>query len=195
MSKSYTIVQNALTPEQCAEIIAQAEAGINHEHFTFDILKADTQEQHNLMSKEELDFRSVEKSVSETSPKRKIMQAHQPYEKQTFSEWDGLPVYRSKVMKYSTGGFCSEHCDGQWQTISNYWVPDTNRYARDLIIIPLNDDYVGGELSIEGEVVEQKIGCAIQMPQSGDLKKPRVKHGVNYVAEGTRYALVMANFE
>ena len=50
------------------------------------------------------------------------------------------------------------------------------------------------ELSIEGEVVEQSVGTAIQMPQSGDLTEPRVKHGVNYVAEGVRYALVMANF-
>jgi len=195
MSKSYTIVPNALTPEQCAEIIAQAEAGINHQKFEFDILKADTQEQHQFMTKEELDFRSVEKTVSETSPKRRIMQAHQPYEKQTFSEWDGLPVYRSKVMKYSVGGFCTEHRDGQWQTISNYWVPGTNSYARDLIVIPLNDDYVGGEFTIEGEVVEQSVGTAIQMPQSGDISKPRVKHGVNYIVEGVRYALVMANFE
>ena len=194
MSNSYITVPNALSPEQCANIIANAEAGVNHLQFQFDILKADTQEQHREMSKEELDFRSVEKSVSETSPKRKIMQAHQPLEHQTFSEWAGLPVYRSKVMKYSTGGFCTEHCDGQWQTISNYWVPNTNLYARHLIIIPLNDDYVGGELSIEGEVVEQTVGTAIQMPQSGDLTEPRVKHGVNYVAEGVRYALVMANF-
>ncbi len=194
MSKSYTIVPNALTPEQCAEIIAQAEAGINHQKFEFDILKADTQEQHQFMTKEELDFRSVEKTVSETSPKRRIMQAHQPYEKQTFSEWDGLPVYRSKVMKYSVGGFCTEHRDGQWQTISNYWVPGTNQFARDLIVIPLNDDYVGGEFTIEGEVVEQSVGTAIQMPQSGDISKPRVKHGVNYIVEGVRYALVMANF-
>ena len=195
MSKSYTIVPNALTEQQCAEIIAQAEAGINHHKFEFDILKADTQEQNQFMTKEELDFRSVEKTVSETSPKRRIMQAHQPYEKQTFSEWDGLPVYRSKVMKYSVGGFCTEHRDGQWQTISNYWVPGTNSYARDLIVIPLNDDYVGGEFTIEGEVVEQSVGTAIQMPQSGDISKPRVKHGVNYIVEGVRYALVMANFE
>jgi len=195
MSKSYTIVPNALTEQQCAEIIAQAEAGINHQKFEFDILKADTQEQNQFMTKEELDFRSVEKTVSETSPKRRIMQAHQPLEHQTFREWDGLPVYRSKVMKYSVGGFCTEHCDGQWQTISNYWVPNTNQFAKDLIVIPLNDDYVGGEFTIEGEVVEQSVGTAIQMPQSGDLTKPRVKHGVNYIVEGVRYALVMANFE
>ena len=194
MSKSYTVVPNALSPEQCAEIIENAEAGIGHEPFEFDVLKADTQLQLNTMSREELDFRSIEKSISETSPKRKIMQAHQPLEHQTFSEWAGLPVYRSKVMKYSVGGFCTEHCDGQWQTISNYWVPNTDLYARHLIVIPLNAEYVGGEFTIEGVLVEQSVGTAIQMPQSGDLDQPRVKHGVNYVAEGVRYALVMANF-
>ena len=57
MSKSYTIVPNALTEQQCAEIIAQAEAGINHQKFEFDILKADTQEQNQFMTREELDFR------------------------------------------------------------------------------------------------------------------------------------------
>lgn len=195
MSDTVKLTPNALTPDQCAEIIAQAEAGVNHEQFTFDILKADTQTQDRFMTKEELDFRSEERTISETSHKRKIFQAHQPYEKQTFREWDGLPVYRSKVMKYNQGGYCTSHRDGQWQTISNYWVPDTNKFAKDLIVIPLNDDYEGGEFTVEDKVVEQQVGCAIQIPQNGDLSKPRLPHGVGYITKGTRYALVMANFE
>ena len=64
MSDTVKLTPNALTPDQCAEIIAQAEAGVNHEQFTFDILKADTQTQDRFMTKEELDFRSEERTAS-----------------------------------------------------------------------------------------------------------------------------------
>ena len=62
------------------------------------------------------------------------------------------------------------------------------------MIIPLNEEYEGGTLTVEGEEIPQKIGTLIQIPQpEGDVHL-RPKHGVSEVTKGTRYSLVFWNF-
>ena len=53
---------------------------------------------------------------------------------------------------------------------------------------------IGGELTVEGIIIPQKVGSLIQIPQpEGDIHA-RPKHGVSEVTKGTRYSLVFWNF-
>ena len=82
-------------------------------------------------------------------------------------------------MKYEVGDFVEEHRDSLWMCQSNYWKPNTNQRAKDLMVIPLNDDYEGGEFTVNGTEVKQEVGSVIQFPQSGIPGfRPRPKHGV-----------------
>ena len=185
------VTQNVLTREQCAEIINNAK------NFEYDYLKRDIAPQYPHYDKETLDKNTIERSIEESfkigaKRVRKVSQA--PLDDPIFPEWDGKPVYRCKVMKYEEGEYVGEHYDAQWMCMSNYWKPNTNLVSDSLISIPLNDDYEGGEFTVEGEEVPQELGSAIQIPQNALDKSKSAKHGVNEVTKGTRYALVFWNF-
>ena len=62
-------------------------------------------------------------------------------------------------MKYEVGDFVEERRDSLWMCQSNYWKPNTNQRAKDLMVIPLNDDYEGGEFT-----ARPKVGSVIQFP-------------------------------
>ncbi len=186
MHKDIKITRNVLTREQCADIIANAK---NYER---DILKADTEPQSKYFSKEELDANTKERSLEYSEHLRKVKQS--AIEDPIFPEWDGHPVYRMKVMKYEEGDFLAEHRDAGWMCLSNYWAPGTNMISQSLISIALNDDYEGGEFTVEREVVPQEVGSAIQIPQFGIGRENSLFHGVTEVTKGTRYALVFWNF-
>lgn len=179
------IKKNALTPDQCAELIAKAN------NFEYDILKADTVEQSKFYTKEEMDEGTVEHGYDDSFEKRKVAQS--PMEP-VFEEWDGNPVYRCKIMKYEEGEFVDEHRDAQWMCLSNYWKPDTNKQSKSLMVIPLNDDYEGGEFTVEGSVVPQNVGDCIQIPCDPFSPETSPKHGVKEITKGTRYSLVFWNF-
>jgi len=178
--------KNVFTREQCEEIIK------SHTGFEYDSC-VDSPGHHinSSMTKEEIDMYTIEDPDSDN--KRKVSQVASD----VVTEWDGLPVYRCKVMKYEEGEFVKEHVDSQWMCQSNYWAPGTNKVARDLMIVPLNDNYEGGKLTVEGVEIPQEVGSVIQMPQSGNihLDRPRPHHGVTTVTKGTRYAMVFWNFE
>lgn len=191
-ASSVKVIPNVLTREQCAEIIANAK------DFEYDYLKRDIAPQSKFYDKETLDKNTIERSIEESFEMygkkiRKVAQS--PIEDPIFPEWDGKPVYRCKVMRYNEGEYVGEHYDAQWMCMSNYWKPDTNMESSSLISIALNDDYEGGEFTVEGEVVPQEVGSAIQIPQHPIDKSRSAKHGVNEVKKGTRYALVFWNFE
>ena len=112
------IKQNVLTKEQCVQIISDAK------NFEYDILKKDIAEQNIHFTKEQLDANTVERSFDQSSDMRKVSQS--PMEP-VFSEWDGKPVYRCKVMKYEKGEYVREHRDAEWMCMSNYWAPDSNK--------------------------------------------------------------------
>ena len=175
---------NVLSKEECQKII-------NSFHtWERDKIIKDTSIQEKTFTKEQLD------ANTEIDPEgykvREVSQSATDYIK----EWEGLPVYRCKVMRYEEGDFVKEHRDSQWMCQSNYWKPNTNKVAKDLMVIPLNDDYEGGEFTINGREIQQKVGSVIQMPQSGVAgAKPRPKHGVKKVTKGTRYSMVFWNFE
>ena len=179
------IKKNVLTREECKKII---EDSVN---FKYDILKQDVAPQSEMFDKETLDSNTVEKSLDETFEKRIVSQS--PMEP-VFSEWDGNPVYRCKVMKYEEGEFVAEHHDAEWICLSNYWAPGTDKVSQSLVVIPLNDDYEGGEFTVEGTEIPQTVGTAIQVPCNAFDKDFNLKHGVKKVTAGTRYALVFWNF-
>ena len=177
--------KNIFTREQCEEIIK------NHNNFEYDSVVNSTGPIDSSMSKEQIDmFTEVDDNGDEI---RKVSQSSSDFIK----EWDGLPVYRCKVMKYEEGEFVKEHVDSNWMCQSNYWAPGTNKVSKDLMIVPLNDDYEGGALTVEGVEIPQEVGSVIQMPQSGNihLDRPRPHHGVSTITKGTRYSMVFWNFE
>ena len=180
------IKSNVLSREQCARIIADAA------NFEYDPLKRDIAPQSEYFDKETLDKNTVERSLDESYSKRKVAQS--PIDEPIFPEWDGHPVYRCKVMKYETGDFLYEHHDAQWMCLSNYWKPGTNKISESVISIALNDDYEGGEFTVEGEIIPQEVGSAITIPQHALDHNKSVTHGVKEVTSGTRYALVFWNF-
>lgn len=186
MMNEVKITPNALSREECAKIIENAT------NYEFDILKKDIAPQSEYFDKETLDKNTIEVPLDKSYSKRKVAQS--PIDEPIFPEWDGNPVYRCKVMKYEEGDFIYEHRDAQWMCLSNYWKPDTNKISESLITIALNDDYEGGEFTVEGEVIPQEIGSAITIPQHALDHSKSVKHGVKKVTKGTRYALVFWNF-
>lgn len=180
------IKKNVLTREECAKIIAESK------DFEYDMLKRDTAEQSLEANKESLDNNTVVESEEVTFSKRKVSQsAMEP----VFAEWDGNPVYRCKVMKYEEGEFVNEHKDAQWMCLSNYWVPNTNKSSESLMVMPLNDNYEGGEFTVEGTEIPQEVGSVIQIPCDALDKDKSASHGVKEVLSGTRYSLVFWNFK
>lgn len=81
------------------------------------------------------------------------------------------------VNKYSVGDFATEHTDSNWQMIAPGFI------AAAVWITPLNDDYEGGELYFNGELVEQVVGVPIKYPRT-------IPHEIKEVTQGTRYSLV-----
>lgn len=187
LTEKVRIKRNVLSKEKCEEIIA------NYTDYEYDLLKTDFVQQSKYSDKETLDAHTVVSDQETTFKTRKVAQSS--IKNHIFPEWDGLPVYRSKVMKYEIGDFIDEHRDAQWMCLSNYWEPDTNKASRSLMVVPLNDDYEGGELTVEGEVIPQKVGSVIQIPQSVFDHTKSARHGIREVKSGTRYALVFWNFE
>tara|TARA_A100001011_G_scaffold386331_2_gene461947 strand:+ start:10037 stop:10606 length:570 start_codon:yes stop_codon:yes gene_type:complete len=179
------IIPNMLSREMCEKIIANAD------NWEYDILKRDLVKQDPTFDKATLDKNTIEKGYDDSFRIRKVAQSPM---KPVFEEWDNNPVYRCKVMKYEEGEFVTEHRDAQWMCLSNYWVPNTNKVSQSLIVIPLNDDYEGGEFTVEGKIVPQEVGSAIQI--NCNPMKPEIspKHGVTEVTKGTRYSLVFWNF-
>lgn len=186
-ASSVQVKNDVLSREQCAKIIADAV------DFEQDPLKRDVGPQSKEFDKETLDKNTMVRSL-DASYKigRKVSQSS--IDEHIFPEWDGNPVYRSKVMKYETGDYLNEHYDAKWMCLSNYWEPDTNLVSDSLISIALNDDYEGGEFTVEGEIIPQEIGSAVQVPCNGLDRSKSAKHGVRRVTSGTRYALVFWNF-
>ena len=105
------VTKNYLTKEQCQNII-------NSFHtWERDKIINDTSRPEKTFSKEQLD------ANTEIDPEgykiRQVSQSATDY----ITEWDGLPVYRCKVMKYEEGDFVEEHRDSLWMCQSNYWKP------------------------------------------------------------------------
>ena len=185
----FKMTPNVFTREECQQIIDSIT------DWEDDEFRIDTAKQNQFMDKETLHNNS--KLITEDDENRS--KYHNRSVKQspvdTITEWEGRPVYRCKVMKYEVGDKTGLHVDTEWMCQSNYWVPGTNMKARDLITIPLNDDYEGGELQVEDQVVKQQVGRATQFAQSGDNSLPRARHGVSEITRGTRYAMVFWTFE
>lgn len=186
------IKRNVLSREECAKIIANAT------NFKYDYLKYDIAPQSKYYDKETLDRNTRELSVvksfkfRDNTLVRKVSQS--PIDEPIFDEWDGHPVYRCKVMKYKTGEYVGEHYDAQWMCLSNYWKPGTNKVSESVMSMVLNDDFMGGEFTVEGVVIPQEVGSVVQIPCNGLDRSKSVKHGVTEVTSGTRYALVFWNF-
>ena len=186
MINEVKITPNTLSREQCAQIIADAK------EYERDHLKKDTVVQSQYADKETLDENTINRTLDESYSMRRVSQS--PIDEPIFPEWDGHPVYRCKVMKYETGDFLAEHYDAQWMCLSNYWKPGTNMVSQSLTSIALNDDYEGGEFTVDGEVIPQEVGSAVTIPQHALDHSKSARHGVTEVTSGTRYALVFWNF-
>ena len=120
--------ENALSKERCQQIINSVESwedDIYKRDINFDV---DAQN----MTKDELEANTV--VLKKGGRGRSVQQS----ELSCFDTWDGLPVYRSKVMKYEEGDFTNPHRDSMWMCQSNYWKEGTNKTAKDIVIIPLN---------------------------------------------------------
>ena len=165
---SYKIIENTLSVEQCNELIE-----MEHDwHFDPVINHDGNVNEHGHLI-------------------RQVMQSFVPH---LFDEWDDGKVLGSKVMRYEVGDFVKEHRDRTGMLHSDCYEPGLDLRSKDLMIIPLNDDYEGGELTVNGEVIPQRVGDLIQIPQpEGDINA-RPKHGVSHVTKGTRYSLVFWNF-
>ena len=162
------IVPNVLTKEECQKIIA---SGSN---YVVDELRRDLQKQDQFSDK----FRKIK--FSEIDP--------------VFDTWEGNPVYTCKLIKYETGDHVSAHRDSQWMCLSNYWKPNTNLRAEKVVVIPLNDDYEGGDFIADGNTIPQKVGTAIELHCDPFSPETSPVHGVTKITKGTRYSLVSWSF-
>lgn len=85
------------------------------------------------------------------------------------------------LMRYDEGDFAEEHTDQSLRGVKPGYV------ARAVWITPLNDDYEGGELYFNGELVEQEVGITIKRHRA-------IPHEVKKITKGTRYSLVSWQF-
>ena len=166
----YKIIENMISKEKCQELINMVhewhyDPVIGHDGYEY------TQEQGMKI--------------------RKVQQCFIPH---IFDVWDGGKVLGTKVMKYEVGDYVKEHKDRTGMLHSDCYEPGLDLRSKDLMIIPLNDEYEGGKLTVEGIEIPQEVGSLIQIPQpEGDIDA-RPKHGVSEVTKGTRYSLVFWNF-
>jgi len=91
-------------------------------------------------------------------------------------------IRKEYISMYETGDFCKPHRDCRWgHEHPGYRAVRT-------WITPLNDDYEGGELYIDGVLFEQKIGETIKFDG-------RILHEITTVTSGTRHSLISWVFE
>lgn len=86
-------------------------------------------------------------------------------------------ILKECVIRYEVGDYCSKHIDSTWKNINPGF------HAHVVWITPLNDGYEGGELYVDGELVEQEVGVPLKY-----LRK--IPHEITEVTKGTRYSLV-----
>jgi len=86
-------------------------------------------------------------------------------------------MLKETIMKYEVGDFATEHTDSFWR-----WV-NKNYVANATWITPLNTGYEGGDLYVNGKLIEQVVGVPIKFT----ILTP---HEITKVTEGTRYSLV-----
>jgi hypothetical protein len=81
------------------------------------------------------------------------------------------------VMRYEVGDYATLHTDSFWRYRKRYYV------AHETWITPLNTGYEGGDLYLDGELIEQVVGVPIKF----QILTP---HEITEVTAGTRYSLV-----
>jgi predicted 2-oxoglutarate/Fe(II)-dependent dioxygenase YbiX len=86
-------------------------------------------------------------------------------------------ILKEVITKYEVGDFCSLHRDNSWR----FEREGFRAYA--VWITPLNDDYEGGDLYFNHELVEQVVGQTIKNDR-------RIRHEITEVTKGTRHSLV-----
>jgi predicted 2-oxoglutarate/Fe(II)-dependent dioxygenase YbiX len=177
------IVPNVLTKEQCEKIIA---SGTN---YVVDELRRDLQKQDQFSDKETILSRTESRGVLEKHRKIKYSEIDP-----VFDTWEGNPVYTCKLIKYETGDHVSAHRDSQWMCLSNYWKPNTNLKSEKVVVIPLNDDYEGGQFIADGNIIPQQVGTAIELHCDPFSPETSPVHGVTKITKGTRYSLVSWSF-
>lgn len=114
---------------------------------------------------------------------KEIAGEHRTFKQATVTLWgEHYPaVLKERITKYETGDFCCKHKDNSWRDVRK------NCIAQNVWITPLNDDYEGGELYFNDELIEQQVGVPIKMNR-------RIPHEVTEVTKGTRYSLVSWEF-
>lgn len=86
-------------------------------------------------------------------------------------------IRKEYITMYETGDFCKLHRDCRWAH------EHPGYYAIGVWITPLNDDYEGGDLIVDGEYMESKVGEPIKFDC-------RLQHEVTTVTSGTRHSLI-----
>lgn len=86
------------------------------------------------------------------------------------------------LTKYDVGDYCGLHFDSNWWSREKPWVAHTTW------ITPLNNDFEGGDLFVQGVKYEQEVGVPIKFPRLWE-------HEITEVTSGTRYSLVSWLFQ
>jgi hypothetical protein len=93
------------------------------------------------------------------------------------------PAIRKEfITMYETGDFCKLHRDSRWRH------EHPGYHAVDVWITPLNDNYEGGNIFVDGEYMESKVGEPIKF-------NCRLRHEITKVTSGTRHSLISWIFE
>ena len=86
-------------------------------------------------------------------------------------------ILKEVITKYEVGDFCFWHRDSGWKEVKQGY------HACEVWITPLNDDYEGGDVHFNDELVKQEVGKTIK-------QNNRDPHQVTEVTKGTRHSLV-----
>lgn len=178
------VVENFLSPEQCSELVATANACENEPLQTVDIALSTPDEVVRTMHEgrvTELVKMGEHQATLNALIKSAITTTMAPALGREF-EWFEQP----QLLRYSSGSFYHSHADSE-----NY-IPELEQWRKDLdrdisMLLYLNDEFEGGKIGFDnfGYKIKPKAGMLIYFPSDN-----RYLHTAETVTSGLRYAVV-----
>lgn len=178
------VVENYLSPEECAELVDFANASTHKPLETVDLDKVTPEEMVRKLDDSRVSDR-VDMGDKQADMngiiQRALTEVIEPDIGRKFA-WFEEP----QLLRYATGSFYHSHADSE-----NY-IPEKQQWRKDLdrdisLLVYLSDDFEGGKIAFEyfGYKIRPRAGMLIYFPSDS-----RYLHTAEEVTGGLRYAIV-----